>query len=139
MLEVIEDSELMLPSAQDIIGSLEDIYIASKQFKALCEVVSSIEVATFTMMDMSVQDTLLDNIQHSLLGFFLEVGNILSASYSFDPFININFHSALCTSTYVPFAVTILFDKPGGIKDLGLLTILFSVSIVDGHLHLQCE
>jgi hypothetical protein len=127
------------PSAQAVLNGFEELYVASTYYANLRKALYEIEATTFTMMDISVQDNIIASIQTSLLHFFLEVGGLLEDNYSFDPFININFHSDLCTAHYIPFAITMLFDKKGDEKDLGLLSVLFSLTILEGRIVLRCE
>jgi hypothetical protein len=133
----------MLPepksSAQVVVETMATLFLASTHYAALRNAINELEATTFALIDSAIVDKITDAIQTSVFTFFMDAGGILADDYSFDPFMNLNFHSALCSDTYVPFGVTLLFGEGEAGENVGSIAIGFCLRINEGRISILCE
>lgn len=133
----------MLPepksSAQSVVETMATLFLASTHYAELRKSINELEATTFALIDSALADKITDVVQASVFTFFMEAGGILADDYSFDPFLNLNFHSALCSDTYVPFVVTLLFGEGEAGENIGSIAIGFCLKINEGRISILCE
>lgn len=96
--------------AKPVLSHLFGLFAESRNFASFSDSLAGLHVSCMSDLSDANKDFITDSLQASFIGFIMEAGGLLKNDYLIEPFINVNFGSAVCSPKFVPIVLTVMLQ-----------------------------